>query len=82
MKILFFSFLYVDTRKLCLFHDYHSQVETEINGECWRENNSRKGVCFQEEFAYKNNIYFEKPAKIYFWIMAIFMHVSFESRKF
>lgn len=79
MKILFFfHFLYGDTRKLCLFHDYHSQAERD--GECWRENNLRKGVCFQEEFAYKNNIYSEKTRENIF-IHEISMN-SFESRKF
>lgn len=75
-----FHFLYGDTRKLCLFHDYHSQVKTEREGESWTENNVLRGLGFKEEFAYKNNIYSEESSE------NMFMHensmVSFESRKF
>lgn len=75
------------SRKLFLFHDYHSQVETERDGESMSERIIHgKNPVLKKNLHIKTIFILKKPAKIYFWIMAIFIHensiVSFESRKF
>lgn len=80
-RYYFFHFLYGDTRKLCLFHDYHSRAGQEKTEKVGQR------IVYEEDSSLKKNLHIKtifiqkKPAKIYLYMKIQWFRLNQENVK-